>query len=174
MCTQRALWQCGDSSHFNKGQWTATAGALRALGLVFVIPEKAAVSFLALSPTAVLSSQQGRCSVCDQRPPPNTRQISGRGSPPAAAPCRRGLHSVEADVRRAPGGGCPDPRDQPAIPPHAAPGDRQPRRRPTDLPRLRPPPQPKLKLHFNSRPSWSPWFEKHPQSRAVCSVGSRE
>lgn len=44
--------------------------ALPALGLVFVIPEKAAVSFLALSPTAVLSSQQRGCSVCDQRPPP--------------------------------------------------------------------------------------------------------
>lgn len=127
--------------------------ALPALGLAFVIPEKAAVSFLALSPTAVLSSQQGGCSVCDQRPPPNTRQISGRGSRPAAAPCPRSLHFAEADVRRAPAGGRPDPRDQPAIPPHTAPGDRQPQRGPTDSPHLRPPPRPKLKLRFNSGPA---------------------
>lgn len=44
-----------------------------------------------------------------------------------------------------------------------------------DLLHLRPhPPKSNLNLHFNSIPSWSPWFEKHPWTTAVSTMGSRE
>lgn len=62
------------------------AGDLPRARAVFVLPEKLASSLQALSGAAALSSQQGGCSVCDQRvPPPPTHVMPAKaGGPPQA------------------------------------------------------------------------------------------
>lgn len=116
------------------------AGDLPRARAVFVLPEKLASSLQALSGAAALSSQQGGCSVCDQRvpPPTNTCHASQSGRPPPGTPRKLG-----SEGRRGHGA---------VVPLTLLPGTG----RQSYPPRLTP--KPKLKLH---KPNWSSWLEGH-------------
>lgn len=119
------------------------AGDLPCARAVFVLPEKLASSLQALSGAAALSSQQGGCSMCDQRATPyqhmscqpkrETPACSSPGTPwKLGSEGRRG-HGAVVPLTLLPGTG-----------------------RQSYPSRLTP--KPKLKLH---KPNWSSWLEGH-------------